>query len=227
MNKIETGVLYVVSTPIGNLEDITLRALNVLRNVDIIACEDTRHSLKLLNYYEIKKHLISYHSYNEKNSTGGIIKLLDEGRSVALISDGGTPAISDPGNMLIKECIDNNFKVIPVPGASAFLTLLVSSGFKTDNFFFSGFLSVKVGKRKKQLEELKKTETTHIIYESPYRLLKLIENIGEIFNDKQICIGKELTKINERVIIGNVNEVKEILANEKIAGEFIILIANY
>jgi len=227
MNEIESGVLYVVSTPIGNLSDITLRALNILKNVDIIACEDTRHSLKLLNHYEIKKHLISYHSYNEKNSTNGIIKLLDEGKSVALISDGGTPAISDPGSRLVKECIDNNIKVISIPGASGILTILVSSGFKTDNFYFSGFLSVKEGKRKKQLEAMKQIETTHIIYESPYRLLKLIDNIEEIFLNKFICIGKELTKINEKIIIGSVKDVKERLINEKIAGEFIVLIANY
>ncbi|HOV15296.1 MAG TPA: 16S rRNA (cytidine(1402)-2'-O)-methyltransferase [Spirochaetota bacterium] len=227
MNEIESGVLYIVSTPIGNLSDITLRALNILKNVDVIACEDTRHSLKLLNHYEIKKHLISYHSYNEKNSTNGIIKLIDEGKSVALISDGGTPAISDPGSLLIKECIDNNIKVIPIPGASGLLTILVASGFKTDNFFFHGFLSVKQGKRKKQLESISAIETTHIIYESPFRLLKLIDSIEEIFENKLICVGKELTKINEKIIIGNIEEVKLQLNNEKIAGEFIVLIANY
>ncbi|HPO50828.1 MAG TPA: 16S rRNA (cytidine(1402)-2'-O)-methyltransferase [Spirochaetota bacterium] len=227
MNEIETGALYVVSTPIGNLSDITLRALDILKNVDVIACEDTRHSLKLLNHYDIKKRLISYHSYNEKNSTSGIIKLIDEGKSVALISDGGTPAISDPGSRLVKECVDNGVKVIPIPGASGILTLLVSSGFKTDNFYFSGFLSIKEGKRKKQLEKLREIETTHIIYESPFRLLKLIDNIEEIFLDKFICVGKELTKINEKVIIGKSDVIKARLVDEKIAGEFIVLIANY
>ena len=227
MNEIKPATLYIVSTPIGNLEDITLRALNVLKNVDIIACEDTRHSLKLLNYYEIKKHLITYHSYNEKASSNGIINLLAQGKSVAIISDGGTPCISDPGFLVVRECLKENFKVIAIPGASGLLTILVSSGFKTDSFYFHGFLSVKDGKRKKQLEEMKKTETTHIIYESPYRILKLLDNIAQIFPEKFCSLGKELTKINENIIIGTGLELKVILEKEKILGEFIILIANY
>ncbi|OHD12104.1 MAG: 16S rRNA (cytidine(1402)-2'-O)-methyltransferase [Spirochaetes bacterium GWD1_27_9] len=227
METITPSTLYIVSTPIGNLMDITLRALEVLKNVDVIACEDTRHSLKLLNHYEIKKHLISYHSYNEKNSTNGIIKLLAEGKSLALISDGGTPCISDPGYLLIKECIKEGFKVVPIPGASGFLTLLVASGFRTDSFYFHGFLSPKEGRRKKQLEEMKLAETTHIIYESPYRILKLLQNIDEIFCEKLICTGKELTKINENILISNAKEIKEKIEKEKILGEFIILIANY
>jgi len=227
VNEIKSSTLYIVSTPIGNLEDITLRALNVLKNVDIIACEDTRHSLKLLNFYEIKKHLISYHGYNEKNSSMGIIKLLSEGKSVALISDGGTPCISDPGYDVVKKSIENGFKVIPIPGASGVLSILVASGFRTDSFFFNGFLSPKEGKRKKQLEEIKLIETTHIIYESPYRILKLLGNVEEIFPEKLVCLGKELTKINENIVIGKSKEIKEKLENEKILGEFILLIANY
>jgi 16S rRNA (cytidine1402-2'-O)-methyltransferase len=227
MEEIQSQCLYLVSTPIGNLEDITLRALNILKKVDIIACEDTRHSLKLLNFYEIKKHLISYHSYNEKNSSSGIIKLLSEGKSIALISDGGTPCISDPGYLVVKQCIENGYKVIPVPGASSFLALLVSSGFRTDSFYFHGFLSPKEGKRKKQLTAMKEDETTHIIFESPYRLIKTVDNIGEVFPDKIICIGKELTKINEKISIGKASILKKNLENEKILGEFILLIANY
>jgi 16S rRNA (cytidine1402-2'-O)-methyltransferase len=227
MSKILPSTLYIVSTPIGNLEDITLRALETLKNVDIIACEDTRHSLKLLNHYEIKKHLISYHAYNEKNSASGIIKLLSEGKSIALVSDGGTPCISDPGYDLVKLAIENHFQVVPIPGATGFLSLLVSSGFRTDSFFFNGFLSPKDGKRKKQLNEMKKIETTLIIYESPYRFLKLLTNIEEIFPDKQISVGKELTKINEKIIIGIPKEIREYFEKEKILGEFILLIANY
>jgi len=227
MSEVEIGILYLVSTPIGNLQDITLRALNILKSVDIIACEDTRHSLKLLNHYEIKKHLISYHSYNAKNSSNGIIKLLQSGKSVALISDGGTPSVSDPGSLLVKECIDNDIKIISIPGASALLTALIASGFKTDNFYFSGFLSVKDGKRKKQLKDLEKINTTLIIYESPHRLLKLLNDIEEIFINKSICIGKELTKLNEKIIIGSVSEIKLRVINEKIVGEFVVLIANY
>jgi 16S rRNA (cytidine1402-2'-O)-methyltransferase len=226
MEEIKPQTLYVVSTPIGNLDDITLRALNVLKCVDIIACEDTRHSLKLLNHYEIKKHLISYHSYNERNSSSGIVKLLSEGKSVALISDGGTPCISDPGYLLVKQCIEEGFKVISIPGASAFLTLLTSSGFRTDSFCFHGFLSPKEGRKKKDLLKMKEIEATHIILESPYRIMKTVDSIGEVFPDRQICIGKELTKINEKVIIGGFEAIKSSLQNEKIIGEFIILIAN-
>ena len=226
METIKNSTLYVVSTPIGNLEDITLRALNILKNVEIIACEDTRHSLKLLNHYEIKKHLISYHSYNEKNSASGIIKLLSEGKSLALISDGGTPCISDPGYILVKECLEAGFEVVSIPGASSFLALLTSSGFRTDSFYFHGFLSPKEGRKKKELLKMKELETTHIIFESPYRLLKTLDAIGEILPDCRICVGKELTKINEKVITGNFDGIKKALQNEKIVGEFIILIAN-
>lgn len=224
---LENSVLYIVSTPIGNLEDITLRALNILNKVDIIACEDIRHSLKLLNHYNIKKHLISYHSYNEENSAKGIIKLLQEGKSIALISDGGTPCISDPGVKIVNLCLENNIKVIPIPGASSILTLLVSSGFRTDKFIFNGFLSIKEGKKNKELENIKNIEGTHIIFESPHRILKTLDIIGKIFSEKKICIGKELTKINEKVYIGYYNDVIEKIKKDKIAGEYIIIIANY
>ena len=173
MNEVKKNTLYVVSTPIGNLSDITLRALDVLKSVDIIACEDTRHSLKLLNHYEIKKRLIAYHSYNEKGSTKGIIGLLKAGQSVAIITDSGTPLISDPGFLIVRECRENDIDVIAIPGPAAFLTLLTISGFRTDKFFFHGFLSPKSGRQTKQLEEMTKIEATHIIYESPYRVLKL------------------------------------------------------
>ncbi len=227
MNENLPSTLYIVSTPIGNLDDITLRALNVLKSVDIIACEDTRHSLKLLNHYEIKKRLIAYHSYNEKNSCKGIIKLLEEGRSIALISDGGTPCISDPGSMLVRECINNSIKVIAIPGASGFLTLLVSSGFNTSKFFFHGFLSPKEGRSKKQLDAMSKIDATHIIYESPHRIFKLLDRINEFFPEKIICLGKELTKLNEKLIIGKCEKIINLLKNEKILGEYIILVANY
>lgn len=227
MNNHFQSVLYIVSTPIGNLSDITLRALEILKSVDIIACEDTRHSLKLLNHYNIKKKLISYHSYNEKISSDGIIKLLKEGKSIALITDSGTPCISDPGSLIVNKCIEEDINVISIPGTSAFLALLVTSGFRCDKFFFHGFLSPKKGRQIKQLMEMSKIEATHIIYESPYRILKLLENINTIFPKKNLCIGKELTKINEKVIIGNNSKIIEELNKLKIAGEFIILIANY
>ncbi len=224
---LEERTLYIVSTPIGNLEDITLRALNVLKEVDVIACEDIRHSLKLLNHYNIKKHLISYHSYNEDNSCHGIVNLIKEGKKVALISDGGTPCISDPGVKVVNLCLENSIKVVAVPGASSILTLLVVSGFRTDKFVFNGFLSIKEGKKKRELEKIKEIEATHIIFESPHRILKTFNAIGEIFFDKKLCIGKELTKLNEKIYIGLYNEIKENLEKDKIAGEYLILIANY
>jgi 16S rRNA (cytidine1402-2'-O)-methyltransferase len=226
-NQIKQSVLYIVSTPIGNLEDITLRALNILKSVDIIACEDTRHSLKLLNHYEIKKRLISYHSYNEDNSIAGIINLLNQGNSIALISDSGTPCISDPGFKLIKALRENSIEVVPIPGPSAFLTLLTASGFRTDKFIFNGFLSIKNGKRTKQLEELSNIEATLIFYESPHRILKLLDCISQVFPEKMICLGKELTKLNEKIITGNAISVKNELERSKIFGEYVILVANY
>ncbi len=228
MEEIIKSTLYVVATPIGNLEDISLRALNILKNVDIIACEDTRHSLKLLNHYGIKKRLISYHSYNERASSNGIIMLLQSGNSVALISDGGTPCISDPGYLLVNECRKNNINVVSIPGAAAFLALLSQSGFRTDKFFFAGFLSPKEGRRKKELLSLKDIEGTIILYESPHRIVKLLSNIFEIFEKKDIILGKELTKINETIFSGNADEIKKTIEKEsKIFGEFSLLIANY
>jgi 16S rRNA (cytidine1402-2'-O)-methyltransferase len=227
MDEIKPSTLYLVSTPIGNLEDITLRALNILKSVDIIACEDTRHSLKLLNHYNIKKKLITYHSYNEDNSINGIINLLNQGNSVALISDSGTPCISDPGFRLVKVLRDSAFNIIPVPGPSAFLALLVASGFRTDKFIFSGFLSIKKGKQIKQLENLKNFEGTLIFYESPHRIIKLLENISQVFDKNLVCVGKEITKINEKIIIGNANDIMKELETDKILGEFVILVANY
>lgn len=227
MNQIEKSTLYIVSTPIGNLGDITYRAVEVLKGVDVIACEDTRHSKKLLTHYEIKNRVIAYHSYNEENSANGIISLLNSGNSVALVSDGGTPCISDPGVFLVKKCIESGINVIPIPGASALLSALVSSGFRTDKFSFIGFLSPKSGKRKNQLTESKNFEGTIVLYESPYRILKLIEDVCEVFPDKNICVIKELTKINEKKTFGAPKETLEILTKEKILGEFVLLIANY
>jgi 16S rRNA (cytidine1402-2'-O)-methyltransferase len=227
MNEIIPGTLYVVATPIGNLEDITLRALNTLRSVDIIACEDTRHSLKLLNHFEIKKRLIAYHSYNEKNSANGIIKLLQSDHAIALITDSGTPCISDPGSMLVRSCRENGINVVPVPGPSALIAHLSASGLRSDKFIFHGFLSIKPGRRKNQLTEMKSFEGTHIIYENPQRLLKLLNDIEEIFPEKYVSLGKELSKINENIITGKIEDLKRSLEKLKIIGEYVILIANY
>ncbi len=226
-NEIESGTLYLVSTPIGNLEDITLRALNVLRNVDVIACEDTRHSLKLLNHYEIKKRLIAYHSYNEKNSSQGIVNLLAQGQSVAVISDGGTPNISDPGYFVVRSCIEEGFNIVAIPGATAFVPLLIVSGFRTDVFHFYGFLSCKGGKRRHELEDMVNVEGTLILYESPHRIVKLLEDVAVVFPEKNICVGREITKINETCYRGSAVDILKQFETEKIAGEYVVLVANY
>lgn len=227
MEEIQCG-LYLVATPIGNLEDISLRALNILRSADIIACEDTRHSLKLLNHYDIHKHLIAYHSYNEQHSAEGIIDLIRAGKSVALITDCGTPCISDPGWVIVHRCIEEGINVSAVPGAAAVITALVVSGMRTDKFAFIGFLSPKPGRRKNELEKYKTFEGTLILYASPYQVVKVIKDIGEVYPGKQICAVKELTKINEQKLIGSAAELVSRLGDtDKIKGEFAVLIGNY
>ncbi len=227
MTEIEESTLYLVPTPIGNLEDITLRALEILKQVDIIACEDTRHSMKLLNHHGIKKRLIAYHSYNEKNSASGIVKLLGEGKSIALISDGGSPCISDPGYPLVNECIKAGINIIALPGPTAFVPVLSVSGFRTDIFYFSGFLSCKSGKRKNELTELVRIKGTLILYEGPHRILKLMDDILQIFPEKNVCVGKEISKINEKIYRGKPADLIKELESDKILGEFVVLIANY
>jgi 16S rRNA (cytidine1402-2'-O)-methyltransferase len=221
-----SGVLYVVPTPIGNLEDITLRALRVLKECDLIACEDTRQSLKLLTHYGISKPLISFYSYNQQNRIPQIIAKLENGQNVALISDCGTPAISDPGWLLIKAAVEKNIKAETLPGASALITALVGSGLPTDGFVFCGFLKRKPGKMKKELEEAKTLGKTIVFYESPYRVLKTVELCAEVFgSDAQICLAREITKKFEEYIRGNIKEAAaELALREKILGEFVIII---
>jgi 16S rRNA (cytidine1402-2'-O)-methyltransferase len=226
-NVVEPGTLYLVSTPIGNLEDITLRALKVLNAVDVIACEDTRHSLKLLNHYEIKKRLIAYHSYNEKNSSFGLVQLLEQGNAVAVISDGGTPCISDPGVVAVRACIEAGFPVVAIPGATAVIPALVVSGMRTDTFHFFGFLSCKGGKRKHELEAMLNLDGTLVLYESTHRIFKLLADIAEVFPQRQVCVCKEISKINEKVYRGTALELQKDMEEDKNAGEYVVLIANY
>lgn len=226
-NAVEAGTLYLVSTPIGNLEDITLRALNVLNAVDVIACEDTRHSLKLLNHYEIKKRLVAYHSYNERNSSFGLVQLLEQGNSVAVISDGGTPCISDPGAVAVRACIDAGFPVVAVPGATALVPALVVSGMRTDTFHFFGFLSCKGGKRRHELEAMQDLDGTIVLYESTHRIFKLLADIEVVFPERQVCVCKEISKINEKVYRGLAAELQKEMEEDKNAGEYVVLIANY
>jgi 16S rRNA (cytidine1402-2'-O)-methyltransferase len=220
------GDLYIVATPIGNLDDMTFRAVEILKNVDIIACEDTRQSMKLLGHYGIQKHLISCRARNEVNSAAGIMKLLEEGKDVAYISDAGSPGISDPGSILVRSARDHGFKTIPVPGASAQTTLASVGGYKGKSVLFEGFLPQKQGKRKKRLRELLDREEAFIVYESPYRIEKLMKELVELEPDRILLIGREMTKIHEQYIEGNSVALLEMLGKEiTIKGEFAILVS--
>ena len=204
-NKIING-LYVVSTPIGNLKDITLRALDVLKNSDMILCEDTRVSKKLLSHYKINNKIISYHKFNEKKKLDKILKILKEGYSMSLISDAGTPAISDPGKLLIKKCIEENIAIIPIPGASAVVASLSISGF-SDQFYFHGFLSDTDNSIKKEFEIFKKNNCTSIFFISAQKLKKKLKLLKDYFPDQEILICRELTKIHESFYRGNISKI--------------------
>ncbi len=222
------GKLYLVATPIGHLKDITLRALEILKTTPIILAEDTRTASVLLNTYQIKaQKLISYHSKNESQRLPEVLSYLNTGQDVALISEAGTPLISDPGFLLTQGAIEQEIEIISVPGASALTTLLPASGFPLSSFYFGGFLSIKSGKRKNQLAKLKNLETCLVFYESPYRILKTLQDMKEIFGStKKVVIGRELTKKFEEFIRGTLEEV---LAPKYflVKGEFCIILKNY
>lgn len=218
------GRLYVVSTPIGNLEDITLRALDTLRKVDYIACEDTEHSMKLLNYYEIKKPLISYWSEKEKVRAEEIIQKIKSGHNVALITDAGTPGISDPGAVVISRAIQEGIDIIAVPGVTALITALSISGLNSQEFTFIGFLPVKQSQRKKKLLELSSEKRTLVFYEAPHRILQALDDMLEVLGDRKVCIARELTKMFEEVLRGSLSEIIEKLERSKIAGEYVIVV---
>lgn len=224
--NLEPG-LYIVSTPIGNLEDITLRAISVLKQVDLIACEDTRRTGILLNQYEIKNRLISYHEYNKIQRTPEILESLRQRKSVALVSDAGTPGISDPGYYLIRAAIENNYKVVPIPGASAIMAGIVISGLPSDRFAFEGFLPKREGRKRKKLEDLKVEARTMIFYDSPNRIKKTLTDMLEIFSDRKIVIVRELTKKFEETIRGNISEIIEILEKRKLKGEIVLIVEGY
>ena len=218
------GILYIVSTPIGNLEDITLRALRVLKEVDLIAAEDTRHSLKLLNHYGISKPMISYWREKEKARSDDIVKRLKSGQSVALISDSGTPGISDPGALLIQKAIEEDILVVSIPGPSAFVAALSLSGLPAERFTFSGFLPSKRGQRQKVLNDLKLEQGTIILYEAPHRIVETLSDMVNIFSGRKAALAKEITKIHEEVFRGTVSEILTSLNKTEIAGEYVILI---
>ena len=215
--------LYVVPTPIGNMEDITIRALNILKNSDIIFSEDTRETGNLLKYYEISgARLISSHKFNENNNLEKVIEFLKEGKKVSLVSDRGTPGISDPGYSLIREVINNGFNVICLPGATAFVPAMVMSGFSTDRFLFYGFLNSKSSKQKKELESLKNIIFPIIFYESPHRVFDTLSNIKEILGNRKIIIAREISKKFEEIIRGNIEEI--ISEVHDLKGEIVIIV---
>lgn len=216
------GKLYIVATPIGNLEDITLRAINVLKSVDLIIAEDTRHSLKLLNHLEITKPLISYHRHNEEDKTENILKKIEEGKNIALISDAGTPVISDPGEFIVKEAIEREINVVSIPGACAIITALMSAGVNTRNFTFYGFLSLNKKLRIKELEKIKENNNTIILYEAPHKIKNTIQDLEYYVGNRKIVVARELTKIHEEFIRGTIQEIKDKL--EKPKGEYVIII---
>ena len=217
-----SGTLYLVATPIGNLEDITFRAIRILKEVDLIAAEDTRQTLKLLNHYEINKPLISYHRHNEEVKQEVLIQKLKEGQNIALVSDAGTPVISDPGEVIVKEALKEDIKVIPIPGACALINALIASGLDTKEFSFYGFLSLNKKLRKEKLQEIKKENKTIILYEAPHKLTSTLKDLSEILDDRKIVVARELTKIHEEFLRGTASEILENYPEPK--GEHIILI---
>ncbi len=220
---IEPGALYVVSTPIGNLDDITLRAIRVLSGVDIVAAEDTRKTRFLLDHLSIKKPLVSYHSYNEQRRSPELLKQLLGGKSIAVVTDAGTPGISDPAYLLIRNAIEQGSKVIPIPGASAVLASLVVSGLPMNRFAFEGFLPVKKG-RKRKFEQLKNEERTIVIYESPFRIAKTIQDVVSYIGDRRIAVAREVTKKFEEVLRGRASEVLKEVSGKPQKGEYVLVI---
>ena len=219
------GKLYLIATPIGNLKDITYRAVEILKEVDVIAAEDTRHSLKLLNYLEISKPMISYHRHNEDTKTTELIKILQEGKSIGLITDAGTPGISDPGEEVVKEAIKEQIEVIPIPGACALINALIASGLGTKEFTFYGFLPLDKKLRNEKFEDIQKQNKTIIFYEAPHRLIKTLQEMEQRLGNIEVVLAKELTKIHEKFIRKKIEKVLETL--EDVKGEYIILFENH
>ena len=217
-----TGTLYLVATPIGNLDDITLRAIKVLQEVDFIAAEDTRHSLKLLNHLSISKPLISYHRHNEDVKSELLLEKLLDGKNVALISDAGTPVISDPGEEIVKVALQNNIQVIPIPGACALINALIASGFDCKEFLFLGFLPLNKKNRNEKLQEIKQSSYTTVLYEAPHKLISTLEDLDGILENRKIVLAKELTKVHEAFITGTAKELIELVSDPK--GEFVMII---
>ena len=213
-----------MGTPIGNLEDITLRALRILKECDIILAEDTRQTLKLLNHFDITKHMISYHRHNEDDKIANVVGLLDEGKNLALVSDAGMPIISDPGQNLVKFLVHNNYKIDVIPGVTALTTAIVKSGLDSTRFTFEGFLSINKKQRNAKLDSLKNEERTMIFYEAPHKILATLKDMLNVFGNRNICIARELTKIHEEYIYTNFADAIEQIESNGIKGEIVLLI---
>lgn len=224
MKEKHQGELYICPTPIGNMDDITYRVVECLKDVDLIACEDTRNSRKLLNRLEIKKQLISYHKFNQEEKGKKLIQELKEGKKIAMISDAGTPAISDPGSYLVAGAVENGIKVVSLPGPSAVITAFAASGFTSDNFFFQGFLPKKGPKRREAIRKILTLECPVIFYESPERLFETLSEIVAKAGDIRVVIARELTKIHEEYIRGRGEEVLKNLKNREIKGEVTVIV---
>jgi 16S rRNA (cytidine1402-2'-O)-methyltransferase len=218
------GTLYLVATPIGNLEDITLRALRTLKECDVVAAEDTRHTGQLLKHFGISKPLLSYFQFNEAKRSEEIIARLRRGEKIALATDAGSPGISDPGERVVKAAIAAGFRVEPVPGASALVAAITASGLATDEFHFIGFLPHKSGQRRKKLEALKAVDGTLVLYESPYRIEKLLGELNEIFPERDVVLARELTKKFEEFLRGKPAALLELIRKRSVKGEFVVLV---
>lgn len=222
--ELNKGKLYIVGTPIGNLGDITLRAIETLKKCDLILAEDTRQTLKLLNHFDITKHMISYHRHNEDDKIKTVVGFLDEGKNLALVSDAGMPIISDPGQNLVKYLVENNYEIEVVPGVTALATAIVKSGLDSTRFTFEGFLSINKKQRNKRLESLKEEERTMIFYEAPHKILATLKDMYEVLGNRNICIARELTKLHEEHIHTTFKEAIEKIEQDGIKGEIVLLI---
>jgi len=221
----EKGKLYLVATPIGNLGDMTLRGLEVLKSVDMILAEDTRKTIKLLNHFEISKPMISFYRHNEGTKLAQVIHMLKEGKNLALVSDAGTPAISDPGEDLVKEAIKENFEIIPIPGAVAFIQGLIVSGFDTSRFVFEGFLPMNKANRREHLKTLETEERTMIFYEAPHKLKRTLKDLAENFGEeRRVVLSREITKIHEEHLRMTLKEAIEYYEEKEVKGEFVVLL---
>lgn len=222
-NKTE-GILYICGTPIGNLEDITLRVLKILKEVKLIAAEDTRHTKKLLNHYQINTKVTSYYEYNKIKKATYLVEMLKNSQDIALVSDAGMPGISDPGYVLVNLALKNNIKIIPIPGVSALITALVVSGLPTDKFVFEGFIPRKIKERKRYFQSIENEERTIIFYEAPHRLKRALKDMLDVWGERKIVIARELTKMYEEIIRGNLSQVLSEINTKEIKGEITLVV---